>query len=78
MDLHISVIADFKSACPEVEVVDWCLSGHAWVMKRNQDYPEHINPMTWNNLNMDMIRRFQDKYVRWLYCRIREFICYDL
>ena len=62
MDLHISVIADFKSACPEVEVVDWCLSGHAWVMKRNQDYPEHINPMTWNNLNMDMIRRFQDKY----------------
>jgi hypothetical protein len=62
MDLHISVIADFKSACPDVEVVDWCLSGHAWVMKRTQDYPEHINPMTWRNLNPNMIRRFQEKY----------------
>ena len=62
MDLHISVIADFKTACPDVEVVDWCLSGHAWVMKRNQDYPEHINPATWKNLNMDMIRKFQDRY----------------
>lgn len=62
MDLHISVIADFKSVCPDVEVVDWCLSGHAWVMKRNQDYPEHINPNTWKNLNLDMIKKFQDKY----------------
>ena len=62
MDLHISVIADFKTACPEVEVVDWCLSGHAWVMKRNRDYPEHINPDTWKYLNPDMIKKFQDKY----------------
>jgi hypothetical protein len=62
MDLHISVIADFKTACSDVEVVDWCLSGHAWVMKRQQDYPEHINPATWKYLNLDMIQRFQDKY----------------
>jgi hypothetical protein len=62
MDLHISVIADFKAACPDVEVVDWCLSGHAWVMKRNRDYPEHINPDTWKYLNPDMIKKFQDKY----------------
>lgn len=62
MDLHISVIADFKTACPDVEVVDWCLSGHAWVMKRNQDYPDHINPATWKNLNPDMIKKFQDRY----------------
>lgn len=62
MDLHISIIADFKTACPDVEVVDWCLSGHAWVMKRKQDYPDHINPATWKNLNMDMIRKFQDRY----------------
>ena len=62
MDLHISIIADFKTACPDVEVVDWCLSGHAWVMKRNQDYPEHINPATWKHLNSDMIKKFQDKY----------------
>jgi hypothetical protein len=62
MDLHISVIADFKTACPDVEVVDWCLSGHAWVMKRNQDFPDHINPNTWRNLTPDMIKKFQDKY----------------
>lgn len=62
MDLHISVIADFKSANPDIEVVDWCLSGHAWVMKRSQDNPEHINPSTWKDLDMDRIKRFQDKY----------------
>ena len=62
MDLHISVIADFKTAHPDIEVVDWCLSGHAWVMKRNQEYPEHINPATWKNLNEDMILKFQTKY----------------
>lgn len=62
MDLHISVIADFKTACPDVEVVDWCLSGHAWVMKRTQDFPDHINPNTWQNLTPESIRRFQAKY----------------
>lgn len=62
MDLHISVIADFKTACPDVEVVDWCLSGHAWVMKRNVDYPEFINPDTWRHLNPQMIQKFQAKY----------------
>ena len=62
MDLHISVIADFKTACPDVEVVDWCLSGHAWVMKRKQEYPKVINPSTWRNLNMKMIAEFQDEY----------------
>ena len=62
MDLHISVIADFKSVCPDVEVVDWCLSGHAWVMKRSQDFPEHINPNTWQQLNPEMIKQFQNKY----------------
>ena len=62
MDLHISIIADFKTACPDVEVVDWCLSGHAWVMKRNHDFPDHINPNTWRNLNPEMIKKFQDKY----------------
>lgn len=62
MDLHISVIADFKSANPDIEVVDWCLSGHAWVMKRQQDYPKVINPHTWMNLNEQMITEFQREY----------------
>ena len=62
MDLHISVIADFKSANPDIEVVDWCLSGHAWVMKRQQDYPEHINSDTWKDLTVNRIEKFQDTY----------------
>lgn len=62
MDLHISVIADFKTACPDVDVVDWCLSSHAWVMKRKQDQPDHINPSTWQYLNPSMIQKFQERY----------------
>ena len=62
MDLHISVIADFKTANPDIEVVDWCLSSHAWVMKRKQDYPKVINPHTWMNLNEQMISDFQKEY----------------
>jgi hypothetical protein len=62
MDPHISVIADFKTVCPDIEVTDWCLSGHAWVMKRPQDRPDHINSSTWMYLNEDMIRAFQERY----------------
>ena len=62
MDLHISVIADFKSANPNIEVVDWCLSGHAWVMNRKQDSPKVINATTWMNLNQQMIAEFQKEY----------------
>jgi hypothetical protein len=62
MDVHISIVEDFKTACPDVEVEDWCLSGHAFVMKRKQDSPDIINPATWKNLNPDMIRAFQARY----------------
>lgn len=62
MDLHISVIADFKTANPDIEVVDWCLSGHAWVMNRKQDIPRVINPTTWINFNEKMILDFQQEY----------------
>lgn len=66
MDVHISVIADFKSICPNIEVVDWCLSGHAWVMKRPQDNPKFINANTWRNLTKDMIEKFQKEYDNFL------------
>jgi hypothetical protein len=62
MDAHISVIADFKSACPDVEVIDWCLSGHAWVMNRPQDMPVHINANTWQSITLDTIAKFQTEY----------------
>lgn len=66
MDVHISVIEDFKKNCPNVHVVDWCLSPHAWVMKRRQDFPEHINPNTWSNLNSEMINEFHKSYDNFL------------
>jgi len=62
MDLHISVIADFKSLNPDVEVIDWCLSGHSWVMNRPRDCPNHIGAHNWRNLSMDMIVKFQNEY----------------
>ena len=62
MDVHISVIEDFKTANPDIEVVDWCMSGHHWVMNKQLVVPKHINAQTWRNINMDMIRKFQSEY----------------
>ena len=62
MDVHISIIEDFKKNCPNVHVIDWCMSGHSWVMRRAQDKPDHINSQTWTKLNPAMIEAFQNKY----------------
>lgn len=62
MDAHISVVADFKTANPDIEVVDWSISKHTWVMKREEDRPEYINSSTWQSLNLGMIEKFQDRY----------------
>ena len=62
MDVHISIIEDFKKNCPEIEVTDWCLSGHAWVLKRQQDCPLHINASTWTSFNPAMIEAFRKQY----------------
>jgi hypothetical protein len=66
MDLHISVIADFKNLLPEFEVTDWCMSGHSWVFERSQECPNHINPATWINIDEEMIRAFQEEYDEFL------------
>jgi hypothetical protein len=66
IDLHISVIADikdiFKRTHPSIEIVDWSLSGHTWVMGKEPNQVDIINQYTWKHLNMDMIREFQEKY----------------
>ncbi len=62
MDVHISIIEDFKKNRPDIEVIDWCLSGHAWVLKRRQDCPVHINASTWRGLNQKMIEDFRKQY----------------
>ena len=66
MDAHISVIADFKSANPDIEVIDWCLSQHSWVMKRSMDVPEIIHQYSWDVINETMIKQFQDVYDEFL------------
>lgn len=62
MDVHISIIADFKTIFPDVEVVDWCLSGHHHIMERDQDCPDVINPITWRHIDQSMIADFQKRY----------------
>ena len=62
MDVHISVIEDFKKVCPHIQVVDWCMSGHSWVLNRQQDRPLIINASTWRNIDLDMIANFQRRY----------------
>lgn len=72
MDVHISVIEDFKTACPYVEVTDWCMSGHHWVMKRKKDVPNGINHSTWTTLDEESIARFRWEYGSFL----RQFDCF--
>lgn len=62
MDLHISVIADFKHLFPEFDITDWCMSGHSWVFNRKRDSPKHINASSWIQINESTIRLFQDEY----------------
>ena len=66
MDVHISVIADFKTACPHIDVIDWCMSGHHFVMNRALDVPEVINHATWTNIHPTQIARFQAHYDHFL------------
>ena len=79
MDLHISVISDIKDVLERlfgttVAVRDDCLSGHTWVMGRQQASMEVINPDTWYNLSTDMIRAFQERYDTFL-SEFDGFIC---
>jgi hypothetical protein len=62
MDLHISVIADFKNLFPEFNIIEWCMSGHSWVFNKKRAYPDIINPSTWIKIDDKMIELFQQKY----------------
>ena len=66
MDVHISVIADFKNLFPTLEITDWCLSGHAWVFNRSKQRPKHIHSSNWVNINSDMISQFQAEHDEFL------------
>jgi len=62
MDLHISVMADLKSLGLDLEITDWCMSGHAYVLNRLMDRPNHINSSNWKTLNYAQIEAFQREY----------------
>lgn len=67
MDLHVSVIADIKNVWQqiwgtEVQIVNWSLSGHAWVLQRRTIHPNHINPDNWIQMTEDSISKFQEDY----------------
>jgi len=66
IDLHISVIADiinvFKLVDENIQIEDWSLSGHVWVLNKQQKNLDIITPNTWTYLNMNMINSFQEKY----------------
>lgn len=62
MDAHICVISDFKSANPDIEVIDWCISSHAWVLGRTIDNPKFINHYSFHRINERMIEEFQEEY----------------
>jgi hypothetical protein len=63
MDVHISVIEDFKSIAPSwVKVTDWSLSGHHWVFQKPKATPLHIDSTTWKDLTPEMIVSFRTEY----------------
>lgn len=66
IDVHISVILDIKNILNElfsnIEITNWSLSGHNWVLNKNSDKVEFLNNNTWVYLNDDIIKNFQDKY----------------
>jgi len=66
IDLHISVIADIKDickrVCPEIEIIDWSLSGHTWVFKKSRTNVNVLSQESWKSLNLELIEKFQEEY----------------
>ena len=66
IDLHISVIADiinvFKQVDETIQIEDWSLSGHTWVLNKDRKQLEILNQNTWTKLDMNIINSFQNKY----------------
>lgn len=66
IDLHISVIADikdiFKRIRPEIDIIDWSLSGHTWVFKKSRTKVNVLTQESWSSLNMELIQKFQENY----------------
>jgi hypothetical protein len=67
LDLHVSVIEDFKSICaklygPRVEITNWSISGHNWVFNKPNANTKVITSETWLKINQEMVDTFQAEY----------------
>jgi hypothetical protein len=67
LDLHISVIEDVKSIVSQlygnnVEITNWSVSNHNHYIGKAGTDVKHVNQSTWRDIDMDMIKRFQDEY----------------
>ncbi len=67
LDLHISVIEDVKDILyrlfgNSIEITNWSISDHNWVMNKPIINVEIINQITWKRIQPHLIKEFQDKY----------------
>jgi len=71
LDLHVSVIADLGVELKrrEIDLTRWSISGHNFIQRKIFTAPDPVrvvNAKTWNQLDENMIDRFQDIYGRYL------------
>ena len=62
MDLHISVIEDFKTLGLDVEITHWCLSSHSRFTNQMQVIPQHVRPGTFFKFSPTLVKKFQKEY----------------
>lgn len=62
MDMHISVIEDFKTLGLDVEITHWCLSSHGYFTNKPQAVPKYVNPRTYFIYSPMLIEKFQKEY----------------
>lgn len=71
LDLHISVIEDFKYIINElygerISITDWSISNMSWVFKKPLTNVEIINQHSWKNINDELITKFFNRYYDFL------------
>ncbi len=76
LDCHISVVEDLRHIFYSLghTIDSWSISGHNWVLGKQQMRPEVINADTWRSLNPKMIKAFNDKY-RSILSKYDGFVC---
>lgn len=66
IDLHISVIADIKNIFntirPDIEIINWSLSGHTWIFNKTPDEVKIITSESWHQISINLIEKFHDEY----------------